>query len=58
MPYLFSTYSTGEFVISREIIRKIGLEFVNVPFIIIILIAWTIICYLISNFVFVKRDIL
>lgn len=58
MPYLFSTYSTGEFVVSREIIRKIGLEFVNLPFIILTLLAWTIICYLISNFAFVKRDIL
>ncbi|MCC5438696.1 ABC transporter permease subunit [Clostridium botulinum] len=58
MPYLFSTYSTGEFVVSREIIRKIGLEFVNLPFIILTLLAWTIGCYLISNFVFVKRDIL
>lgn len=58
MPYLFSTYSTGELVISREIIPKIGLPFVNIPFIIFILLAWTIGCYLISNFVFVKRDIL
>ncbi|WP_434303870.1 ABC transporter permease subunit [Clostridium botulinum] len=58
MPYLFSTYSTGELVISREIIPKIGLPFVNIPFIIFILLAWTIGCYLISNFIFVKRDIL
>ncbi len=59
VPYLFSTYSTGgELVIGREIIPKIGLSFVNIPFIICILLAWTIGCYLISNFIFVKRDIL
>lgn len=58
MPYLFSTYSSGEFVITGEITRKIGLQFVNIPFIIFILLGWTVICYLISNFIFSRRDIL
>ncbi|NEZ47246.1 hypothetical protein FDF74_08520 [Clostridium niameyense] len=58
MPYLFSSYSSGEFIVTREIVKKLGVDFVNVPFIIGILIAWTVVCYAVSNFIFTRKDIL
>lgn len=58
LPYLFSTYSSGELVFTREIVKRLGMNFVNIPFIVLVLLTWTLVCYAISNFVFVKRDIL
>lgn len=58
MPYLFSSYSSGEFIVTREIVKKLGVDFVNVPFIIGILIVWTVVCYAVSNFIFTRKDIL
>ena len=58
LPYLFSTYSSGEFILSGELFIKLGQSFITIPFVIMILIVWTVVCYSISNFVFVKKDIL
>ena len=58
MPFLFSTYGSGEFILSGELTSKLGQSFVTIPFVIMILVLWTGVCYAISNFVFVKKDIL
>lgn len=57
-PYLFSTYSSGELVVQGEVMRALGVNFANSNFAIIILLMWTGICYTISNFIFVKKDII
>lgn len=56
--FLFSTYASGELVINRFITERLGESFVTIPFVMIVLLTWTIVCYLISNFIFVKKDIL
>lgn len=55
---LFSTYASGELVINRFITERLGESFVTLPFVMVVLLTWTIVCYLISNFIFVKKDIL
>ncbi|SHJ27321.1 ABC-2 type transport system permease protein [Clostridium cavendishii DSM 21758] len=55
---LFTTYSSGELVISGETNKMLGFAYANNYFAIGILIVWIIVCYGIANMVFTKRDIL
>lgn len=58
LPFLFSTYASGEFIVGRELFGRLGQSFITIPFVVAILLGWIIVCYGISNFVFVKKDIL
>lgn len=57
LPFLFTTYSNGIMLLSGNINRFTGITFINVKLSILVLIAWTIICYGIAHFKFTKQDV-
>ncbi|MFD3158006.1 ABC transporter permease subunit [Haloimpatiens sp. FM7330] len=56
-PYLFSTYSSGEYIVAGQVTEFLGV-FVNNHFAILVLLVWTVVCYGMTNFIFTKKDIM
>lgn len=55
LPFLFTTYSDGVMILTGNINRFTGITFITPKVSILILISWTIICYLISHLIFTKK---
>lgn len=55
--FIFTTYYDGQAVVSGDINMKLGLDFISYRYVLIILIAWIVLCYSISHLVFVRKDI-
>lgn len=57
-PYIFSTYGNAFTVMQGDLALRFQNIIFTTPFTIMILSVWSIICYLVSHIVFIKRDIL
>ncbi len=55
--FIFTTYYDGQAVVSGDINMKLGLDYISYRYVLIILIAWIVLCYSISHLVFVRKDI-
>ncbi|HEY5561292.1 MAG TPA: ABC transporter permease subunit [Clostridiaceae bacterium] len=56
--YFFIIYGSVDAALAGDYASRLGVPYPTLSFIIIVLIAWTIISYLIAHYVFIKRDIL
>lgn len=56
--FMFTSYSEASRILSGNIALQFNNPGVNINLAIIVLAAWTIICYAIANIIFVKKDIL
>ncbi|WP_010297074.1 ABC transporter permease subunit [Clostridium senegalense] len=57
LPFIFTSYPDESIIISGKINKLLGISFVNLNFSIIVLLGWISICYIISNIIFIKKDI-
>lgn len=58
VPYLITTYGNFGGVISGNIAQNIRSTIVTPVLACIVLIVWTVVCYIVSHIIFVKRDVL
>lgn len=56
--YVFSIYGDPLSLMQGQMASMLQEPMITTPFAVIILVVWSILCYVISHFVFVKRDIL
>jgi ABC-2 type transport system permease protein len=58
MPYCFFTYGNSSDLLSGYINMNYNTTFITPTFAIIVMLIWSLICYLVAHFVFVRKDIL
>ncbi|MEG0308960.1 MAG: ABC transporter permease subunit [Clostridium sp.] len=57
LPFLFGTYIDAGPIVNGIINKELGLTFINYKFGVLVLLTWSIVCYGLSHFIFVKSDI-
>lgn len=58
MPFLFSTYSAGGLILTGYLSDSLSSTVINVPFAVIVMIAWSVLFFMSGYRLFVKKDVL
>jgi len=58
MPFLFSTYSAGGLILTGYLSDSLSSTVINVPFAVIVMVAWSVLFFMSGYRLFVKKDVL
>lgn len=58
MPFLFSTYSAGDFILTGFLSSSVHSTIISIPFAVSVMVVWAVIFFVSGYRIFVKRDVL